>query len=94
MATDTTRARAYLAEAGDRASLERAFVASAEITAGVVYSCMDIPYLVAALEAAFETAERWERSSAGYDAQAECAGELRRVVAAELLSKGDGHGRD
>lgn len=47
--------------------------------------------LLAAVEAALKAADRWRhRSTTGYDTLAECADELRRVVAGELLSK-EGH---
>jgi hypothetical protein len=50
------------------------------------------PGFVAAVEAALEAASRWEKFSTGHDAQAECASELRRVIAGELLSKEGRHG--
>lgn len=57
----------------------------------IVAARSDIPRLLAAVEAALELASRWQqRSTTGYDTLAECADELRRVVAGELLSK-EGH---
>jgi hypothetical protein len=46
----------------------------------------------AAVEAALSAAAGWKRFAAEGDAQDECAGELRKVIAAALAGKGNDHG--
>jgi Cdc6-like AAA superfamily ATPase len=50
----------------------------------------DLRKALKALEAALEASARWKRqSTTGYDATAQCAEELERVVGEKLLGEGE-----
>lgn len=54
----------------------------------------DVDRLLNLARSVLELPAKWERFSTGHDAQAECAGELRRVITRELLTEEERHGRD
>ena len=55
-------------------------------------AAVDIPVLVAALEAALKLADEWKTFAAPGDAQDECADELRAAITAALAGKGADRG--
>ena len=55
-------------------------------------AAVDIPVLVAALEAALKLADEWKTFAAPGDAQDECADELREAITAALAGKESGRG--
>jgi hypothetical protein len=48
----------------------------------------DLRRTAGALEAVLKAASRWQENSAGYDARALCAGEVRRIIGDELGGEG------